>query len=384
MVERSADFNKPKDDCQVQQANELIMGETADMKVDYKKTYGVDKVLNANSDNAIANSTVTRNIQLLKGLISSLVPTSRKINGKSLKEDITLSAKDVGALPNTVIIPSKLSQLQNDIDLPENIDLENYYTKGEINNKLEDKVSSKIRINNKELTSNIELTAFDVKALSISTAIPSKVSELENDKGYTSNIGSVTSIKINNRTLTPDLQGIINIGNLEVQPQELERKANKDELLITQGSTNDRKNVQLKEGTSQEFLTEHQDISNKVNRSELKAVAFSGSYNDLTDVPRFKTIGGQSIIGYGDIPISTNPNPGTQFQSVSVIVLEGQQFIGGMGNMESANTYAQQNPSTLFQWILVDTDSVTGQSFKKIIWHTGDGNFIDALGAVIQ
>lgn len=42
------------------------------------------------------------------------VPTSRKVNGKALSSDITLSASDVSALPSSTSIPSKTSDLQND------------------------------------------------------------------------------------------------------------------------------------------------------------------------------------------------------------------------------------------------------------------------------
>ena len=42
------------------------------------------------------------------------VPTSRKVNGKALSADITLSASDVGALSSSTTIPSKTSDLTND------------------------------------------------------------------------------------------------------------------------------------------------------------------------------------------------------------------------------------------------------------------------------
>lgn len=45
---------------------------------------------------------------------TSRVPNTRKINGNELSSDIMLSAEDVGALPNTTVIPSKTSQLTND------------------------------------------------------------------------------------------------------------------------------------------------------------------------------------------------------------------------------------------------------------------------------
>lgn len=45
----------------------------------------------------------------------SAVPTSRKVNNKALSSDITLTASDVGALPDSTTIPSKLSDLTNDL-----------------------------------------------------------------------------------------------------------------------------------------------------------------------------------------------------------------------------------------------------------------------------
>ena len=48
------------------------------------------------------------------------VPTTRKVNGKALSSDITLSASDVSALPNTTVIPTKVSQLTNDSNFTSN------------------------------------------------------------------------------------------------------------------------------------------------------------------------------------------------------------------------------------------------------------------------
>lgn len=45
----------------------------------------------------------------------SAVPITRKINNKALSDNITLTAKDVGALSNTVNLPSKISDLENDV-----------------------------------------------------------------------------------------------------------------------------------------------------------------------------------------------------------------------------------------------------------------------------
>jgi len=44
---------------------------------------------------------------------------------------------------------------------------------------------------------------------------------------------------------------------------------------------------------------------------------FSGSYNDLTDKPTFKTVGGQSILGTGDIAVSGGGSTPAVPQAVS-------------------------------------------------------------------
>lgn len=44
----------------------------------------------------------------------SLVPSARTVNSKALTSDITLDASDVGALPDTTVIPTKVSDLTND------------------------------------------------------------------------------------------------------------------------------------------------------------------------------------------------------------------------------------------------------------------------------
>lgn len=42
------------------------------------------------------------------------VPTSRTVNGKALSTNITLNASDVGALPSSTVVPNRTSQLTND------------------------------------------------------------------------------------------------------------------------------------------------------------------------------------------------------------------------------------------------------------------------------
>ena len=66
----------------------------------------VDSGLNSDSTNPVQNKVVDAKFTTVQADIDSKVPSSRKVNGKALTADITLSASDVGALPNTIVIPS--------------------------------------------------------------------------------------------------------------------------------------------------------------------------------------------------------------------------------------------------------------------------------------
>lgn len=62
--------------------------------------------------------TLKTDMTTVKGAVTTLqdtyVPNTRKINGKALSADVTLTASDVGALPSTTQIPTKTSDLDND------------------------------------------------------------------------------------------------------------------------------------------------------------------------------------------------------------------------------------------------------------------------------
>lgn len=66
----------------------------------------VDTALNSTSTNPVQNKVINTKINSMKSDIDSKVPSTRTVNGKALSANITLSAADVGALPNTTVIPS--------------------------------------------------------------------------------------------------------------------------------------------------------------------------------------------------------------------------------------------------------------------------------------
>lgn len=75
------------------------------------------------------------------------------------------------------------------------------------------------------------------------------------------------------------------------------------------------------------------------------------------------------------------PGQGVEPQQPEYIISEVTQL--GMGTFLQAVEKANQtHGATMFQWILSQNDS-NGVPFKKIIWHIGNGVFIDALGSVI-
>ena len=52
----------------------------------------------------------------------------------------------------------------------------------------------------------------------------------------------------------------------------------------------------------------------------------------------------------------------------------------GRGTFQQAYDHSLVASSDLFMWLLEDTDD-DGRDVKKIVWHVGNGEFIDALGA---
>lgn len=53
------------------------------------------------------------------------------------------------------------------------------------------------------------------------------------------------------------------------------------------------------------------------------------------------------------------------------------------GTFQQAYSKAVNSPTSRFQWLLVDVDN-GGRSFSKMIWHIGNGVFVDASGATVS
>lgn len=164
--------------------NVSISSPSAGQNLTYDATNQVWKNTSSSATVAWGGITGTLSDQTdLNNALNGKVPTYRTINSKALTSDITLTASDVGALPNTTPIPTKTSDLTNDSG----------YITG---------------ITSSDVTSALGYTPYNSS----------------NPSGYTSNVGTVTSV---NNT-SPDANGNVSLSIPTV---------NNAILTLTQGGT---------------------------------------------------------------------------------------------------------------------------------------------------
>ena len=89
----------------------------------------VDSSLSSTSTNPVQNKVINTKFTSVQSNIDSKVPNTRTVNDKALSTNITLTASDVHALPDTTSIPTKTSELTNDSGfLTQHQSLDNYAT----------------------------------------------------------------------------------------------------------------------------------------------------------------------------------------------------------------------------------------------------------------
>lgn len=181
---------------------------------------------------------IISNIDGLQNALDGKVPTSRTINNKSLSADITLSASDVGADTSGSAVSALTSA--------------NEYTDTQIST-----ITSDINAVDDNLTKHI-----DNSTIHVTNEDKAKI-----DKGSShadsahapsdAEANVIDTIQVNDVNLTPTNKTV----NIKIPTTT-------SELTNTSG-----------------YLTEHQDISGKANKSDLATVATSGSYKDLKNIP---------------------------------------------------------------------------------------------------
>ena len=106
--------------------------------------------------------------------------------------------------------------------------------------------------------------------------------------------------------------------------------------------------------THSEYLTEHQDISGKVNRTELATVATSGSYNDLTNKPTIPNVSNFATMDYVNNQLSNinlssyqrHTDSGLQTSNKTIVGAINELYAllqnnGGSGGGGSSATYGE-------------------------------------------
>ena len=154
------------------------------------------RALVSNSSGKVAVSNITSTeLGYLDGVTSNV---QTQLNKKLEKAPVTsvnnktgavqLNATDVGALPDTTIIPSKTSQLTND---------SGFITIGDVPD------APVVSVNGK--TGAVALNANDVGALPNTTTIPSKTSQLTNDSGFITDTEFADKVSKSRDTMTGKL-----------------------------------------------------------------------------------------------------------------------------------------------------------------------------------
>lgn len=296
--------------------------------------YTVDSSLSSTSTNPVQNKAVN-------SALSGKVPTSRKINGKALTGDVTLSASDVGA--------SESGHNHNDV----------YYTESEMDTKLNAKLNTSLK------GAKNGLAELDSNGKVPSSQLPSYVDDVLEYSAYSSfpatgEAGKIYVDTSNNKTYRwsgsgyTEISASLALGETSSTAYRGDRgKTAYEHSQASHAPSNAEKNIIVgiqKNGTDvtvnsstrkvnitvptkvgeltndKGYLTSHQDISGKLDKTgdasnvtnafsqsssrsnlttgeklsvslgkimkwfaDLKNVAFTGSYNDLSNKPTIPT-----------------------------------------------------------------------------------------------
>lgn len=180
----------------------------------------------------------------------------QSVNGKT--GTVVLTASDVGALADSVTIPTRVSQLTNDAG---------YITSAPVQS-----------VNGQ--TGSVVLTASDVGALSDDTIIPTKTSELTNDSGY---ITSAPVQSVNNKTGAV----VLNASDVHALPDSTVIPTVPTNVSAFQNDAGYLTAVPSQYVTDTELTTA---LAPKANTADLAEVATSGDYADLSNKPTIPTV----------------------------------------------------------------------------------------------
>ena len=247
------------------------------------------------SDTYSATSSDAMSGKAVASAVSGYVPTSRTVNGKALSSNISLSANDVGALPDSTVIPT-------------------------VNN-----ATLTIQKNGTTVKTFTANASTDVTA---NITVPTKVSDLTNDSGFITGITSsdvttalgytpynstnpsgyqanvIETVKVNGTALTPSSKAVdITVPAAQVNSDwnassGVAQILNKPSLatVATSGSYNDLSNKPtIPAAQVNSDWNASTGVAQILNKPSLATVATSGSYTDLSNKPTIPTVNNATL-----------------------------------------------------------------------------------------
>jgi len=182
----------------------------------------------------------------------------------------------------------------------------------------------------------------DISGKANLTDIPTKTSDLTNDSGFTTNVGTVTGITMNSASKTVDANGVVDLGTVITQHQDISGKADITDIPTkTSDLTND-----------SGFLTQHQDITGKAN----------------VDSPAFT--------GIPTTPTAATASDNTQVANTAFVKAAIAAALSGKIDLQFL--FLQTLPATGVVgtfYFIPNPDSVTGDEWIEYVWDATNSKF---------
>ncbi len=242
---------------------------------------------------------------------ATFVPQTRTVNNKALSSNITLTAADVGALPDSTVIPTvnnatltiqkngtnvqtfTANQATNataNITVPVNTSDLNNDGDGQSPFATEDYVGT---YGGKIDTIEVNGTAQPIVDKTVDIAVPTKTSDLTNDSGFiTNSVNDLTNYYQKSETYTKtEVDGLIPTRTSDLINDGADRTSTyveADDLaaVATSGSYNDLSNKPtIPAAQVNSDWNANSGVAQILNKPNLATVATSGSYNDLSNKP---------------------------------------------------------------------------------------------------
>lgn len=267
---------------------------------------------------------------------ATFVPQTRTVNNKALSSNIILTAADVGALPDSTVIPTvnnatltiqkngatvqtftanqatnavanitvptKTSDLTNDSDFPVDanyVHTDNNYTTADKNKLAGIAAGAEVNVQSDWNESDNSSDAY----IKNKPSIPDSTSDLVNDSGFiTNSVNNLTNYYKKSETYTKtEVDGLIptktsDLTNDGADGTSTYVEADDLATVATSGSYNDLSNKPtIPAAQVNSDWNASSGVAQILNKPSLATVATSGSYNDLTNKPTIPTVNNATL-----------------------------------------------------------------------------------------